>query len=215
MTTLRVLAAACSLQRHAEEAPDQETGTIAMLLRNVSAAGLTASLLMLAGCAGTPYQAYGGRGGYQEKQLREDVLRVTFQGNGFTTQETVQTFWLYRAAELTLQKGYEGFEVLSDLRFVSTDPAYATADGALIRTGAAPIFIPMPSSGRPHPKLEGDIRLLKRPFTPSPPRVFDARALKATLEPHVTKSCGSMMSEREASNNVCAHVHDYLFPKKP
>jgi hypothetical protein len=43
--------------------------------------------------------------------------------------------------------------------------------------------------------------------------VFDAAVLKSALEPHVKKSCGSMMSEREASNNVCPHVHDYLFAK--
>ena len=184
-------------------------------MEHLIARGCTAVLVLLtlAGCVGTGYRESGalGIGGYKQQQLKDDIWRVSFAGNGFTTQESAQTFWLYRAAELALEKGYDGFEILSDMRFVRHEaPHPFDTEGAILKTGAAPLFIPMPSSGPPHPRVEGDIRLLKRPFKPSPPRVFDAAQLKGTLEPHVKgKSCGTVMS---GSNNVCPHAHDYLSP---
>jgi hypothetical protein len=58
------------------------------------------------------------------------------------------------------------------------------------------------------PQLSGEIRLLKRPFTPEPGRVFDAAKLQAFLAPYVTgPKCGG--------DNVCPHVHRYLFPPAP
>jgi len=88
--------------------------------------------LLLASCA-TPYSPTGLLGGFSVKELREDVYRVTFAGNGYTTNETAQAYWLYQCAELTLDKGYYGFEILSDMRFVmrrapdDADPATGRA----------------------------------------------------------------------------------------
>src|SRR5262249_23098684 len=39
-------------------------------------------------------------------------------GNGYTTRESVQVYWLYRCAELAIEKGFTGFEILSDMQFV-------------------------------------------------------------------------------------------------
>lgn len=75
----------------------------------------------LASCA-TPYQQTGFTGGADVQELRPDVFRVSFQGNGYTSRETVQAYWLYRCAELTLEKGFTGFEVLSDMQFVLRRP---------------------------------------------------------------------------------------------
>ena len=38
-------------------------------------------------------------------------MRITFRGNTLTDRETVETYLLYRAAELTLQNGYDYFIV--------------------------------------------------------------------------------------------------------
>ena len=57
-------------------------------------------------------------GGFSVLELRADVWRVTFGGNGYTTTETAQTYWLNRSADLTLEKGYNAFEILSDMQFV-------------------------------------------------------------------------------------------------
>ena len=70
----------------------------------------------LASCA-TPYAQQGLTGGFDVQELRPDVFRVSFQGNGYTTRETVQVYWLYRCAQLAIEKGFNGFEILSDMQF--------------------------------------------------------------------------------------------------
>jgi len=77
---------------------------------------------MLTACA-TPYAERGLLGGFSAIELRPDVWRVRFSGNGYTTRETAQTFWLNRCAELTLEKGYTAFEILSDMQFVMRYPS--------------------------------------------------------------------------------------------
>jgi hypothetical protein len=71
--------------------------------------------LVVAGCAGqpTPYQPMSSSsriaGGYSETRLAADHFRVSFVGNSFTSRERVEASLLYRAAELTLQEGYQWF----------------------------------------------------------------------------------------------------------
>lgn len=167
----------------------------------------------LSGCMSTPYQPSGLTGGFSVLQIRDDVWRVRFGANGFTTRETAQTYWLYRAAELTLERGFDGFEVLSQIPFVRPRDAmhdYAE-ESYFVRAASGPIYIPIYTGGQSdHPLIEGDIRLLKKPFEPSPPKVFDAAALKASLDGHVN---GKKCDINGTSGNVCPHVHDYLFPK--
>lgn len=80
--------------------------------RKIAAA---ASLALLAACAtATPYQPAGWDGtqyGYSEFQLERDRFRVDFAGNSLTDRETVENYLLYRAAELTVQNGYDYFVV--------------------------------------------------------------------------------------------------------
>jgi len=71
---------------------------------------LTSALLL--GCA-TPYQPKGWGGGYSAIQLDSNTLRVTFKGNGHTSRERVDTFLLYRCAEITVQRGYDYFITVS------------------------------------------------------------------------------------------------------
>jgi len=73
--------------------------------------GLIVIGLALASCA-TPYAANGLLGGYSETALAEDVYRITFKGNAYTSAERVQDFALMRAAELTIEKGYSHFVLL-------------------------------------------------------------------------------------------------------
>lgn len=78
---------------------------------------LVAAYLALTACAtATPYQPnIGGQavsGGYSETRLAPDRYRVTFAGNTLTSRDTVEGYLLYRAAELTLADGYDGFRVL-------------------------------------------------------------------------------------------------------
>lgn len=79
----------------------------------IAAAGLAGGLV-LAACAGpTPYQAALESGyGYAEQRVERDRFLVSFSGNALTDRETVETFLLYRAAELTLQENYDYFTVV-------------------------------------------------------------------------------------------------------
>jgi len=66
--------------------------------------------LMVAACATTGlYQARDGESGYAETRLSLTQWRVEFVGDDFTSQETVETYLLYRAAELTAANGFDWF----------------------------------------------------------------------------------------------------------
>lgn len=66
---------------------------------------------IFAGCA-TPYQPRGLAGGYADTRLAADTFRVEFFGNAYTSRAQVETGVLVRAAELTLQHGYDSFVLL-------------------------------------------------------------------------------------------------------
>jgi hypothetical protein len=74
----------------------------------------TAAILMLGACTtATPYQPLSSSarsgGGYSDEKIEEDRYRVTFSGNSMTSRETVERYLLFRAAELTRQRGYDWF----------------------------------------------------------------------------------------------------------
>ena len=48
--------------------------------------------------------------GYSEQRIETDRWRVNFSGNADTSRQTVETYMLYRAAQLTLNSGYDWFE---------------------------------------------------------------------------------------------------------
>jgi len=50
-----------------------------------------------------------GANGYTERELGADQYRISFAGNGLTNRKTVDLYLLYRAAELTQEKGFDYF----------------------------------------------------------------------------------------------------------
>lgn len=119
----------------------------------------------LSGCQATQYQPAAPRDGFGEVEFEGNIWRIRFMHNAFTTRETAQSYWLYRAAELAMSKGYDGFEVLS-----LGGRARSAGDGV----SRSSSFI-----------IEGDIRMLKKPFESIPPKTYNAEALKAVLDPYV------------------------------
>jgi hypothetical protein len=79
--------------------------------------GMTALALALGACSSTgayyqPLEANrASQGGYAEVRLSEDRYEVIFVGNQLTSREQVETYLLYRAAELTLQQRYDWFVI--------------------------------------------------------------------------------------------------------
>jgi hypothetical protein len=82
--------------------------------RKAMVAALAASTLMVAGCATeTTYRPATGQGfnrtGYSDRQVEPGRFLVSFAGNSVTSRDTVERYLLFRAAELTLQNGYDYF----------------------------------------------------------------------------------------------------------
>jgi hypothetical protein len=76
-------------------------------------------IVSITSCA-TPYQPYGITGGYKETPLAPDVVRITVEGNGYTSRDRVQDYALLRAAEMALQSGYPYFVVINERNDTST-----------------------------------------------------------------------------------------------
>jgi hypothetical protein len=80
------------------------------------AAALAGALLATACAYPTPYQPLETRGsvtgGFTEQRIDENRWRVAFAGNTLTSRERVENYLLYRAAELTVQAGYDGFTIV-------------------------------------------------------------------------------------------------------
>ncbi|WP_231568386.1 CC0125/CC1285 family lipoprotein [Novosphingobium malaysiense] len=87
--------------------------------RGMLATGMTALSFALAACStmgSTPYQPLSATspaaGGFSEMRIAPDQYRVTFAGNRLTSRETVESYLLYRAAELTVEQGYDWFAIV-------------------------------------------------------------------------------------------------------
>ena len=77
----------------------------------------TVAFATLAACAtSTPYvPARDGNGyGFSEQRIESNRFRVMFRGNSSTEREVVETYLLYRAAELTLSNGFDYFVVVEN-----------------------------------------------------------------------------------------------------
>ena len=107
-----------------------------MRLRTAATIAALAVAAGLSACAtATPYQpnipGQQVSGGFSETQLEPDRFRVNFAGNSLTSRETVEGFLLFRAAELTVQEGYDWFEIADrnverDRRtYIERDPLYS------------------------------------------------------------------------------------------
>lgn len=103
--------------------------------RALVSAAAAALVALAGGCASpTPYQPLSSAsrtaGGYSDQRLAEDRYRVTFAGNALTSRERVESYLLFRAAELTLEQGYDWFLVIDREmdheieREIRPDPTY-------------------------------------------------------------------------------------------
>ena len=93
------------------------------LVSPLAAAALGA--IALAGCASpAPYapRLHGERTGYTDRELTPTRYQITFIGNSVTSQETVETYLLLRAAEVTRAAGYNNF--VFDTRNTRTHTTY-------------------------------------------------------------------------------------------
>lgn len=101
--------------------------------RNLVLAALGASTLMVAGCATeTAYRPATGRGfdrqGYSDRMIEPGRFLISFSGNSVTSRDTVERYLFFRAAELTLQQGYDYF-LMADRDTKLQSRTYSTGFG--------------------------------------------------------------------------------------
>lgn len=167
-----------------------------------------AGAAILSGCmTATPYQAAPLDGhppgdGYHETRLEPDRWRVVFHGNSLTSRETVETYLLYRAAELTRDQGYDWFVAVtrdteartqllargpSDPWDHSWSPRWRIADRAGWRTWEPEQDRLVVVSAITAYEAIAEIRMGRGPRPGAGPEVYDARDVLATLEARIVR----------------------------
>ncbi len=81
---------------------------------------LTAAVFLAACTHPTPYAPSNGKNGYSDKVIEDNRYWVSFRGNSSTPRDTVETYLLFRAAELTLESGRDWFRIADQDTEVST-----------------------------------------------------------------------------------------------
>lgn len=153
----------------------------------------SAAALAVAGCAtATPYQPAGASGdGYAEQKLENNRYKVTFAGNSSTSRQTVETYLLYRAAEITLQNGYDYFVMAdkgtsADTRYLETYAGYGYGWYYWYPRSAVGL-----STGTANPiteyEAQANILVFKGPKPEDNPAAFDARQIKTNLEVSIVR----------------------------
>lgn len=86
--------------------------------------------VLLSNCS-TPYKSGGLQGGfigggYKERKLDEHTFIVSFRGNRLTEIESVESMFIRRCAELTVENGFDYF-IVKDRSFIDARRTVGTA----------------------------------------------------------------------------------------
>jgi hypothetical protein len=177
---------------------------------------LAALSVGLAACAtATPYQpnirSGAVTGGWSETKIEANRFRVNFNGNSLTSRETVEGYLLFRAAELTVESGFDGFMVAErdtdkqTRTYVDADPFYRPWYGVYGLWRPSWRFYGRGYGWRGWDPFWGDpfwgdrvdvrtveryeasaeILMFKGPKPESDPNAFDARAVIENLKPRI------------------------------
>ncbi|MGZ3299094.1 MAG: CC0125/CC1285 family lipoprotein [Asticcacaulis sp.] len=171
-----------------------------------AAAALMAAgaLAALAGCVTpTPYQPSMGpvadtaHPGYSDTRLEDNRFRIVFAGNDATPRDTVETYLLYHAADLTLQNGYDWFEVVkrtSDQKSrqltTYSDPFFGGVSWRFYRRGWSMWggMDEFDADTREITRYEASAEvLMHHGAKPDAANAYDARQIKANLEPKIVR----------------------------
>jgi hypothetical protein len=158
---------------------------------------------LLAACAtATPYQPSETAGyGFHEQRIEPNRVRITFRGNTLTDRETVETYLLYRAAEVTLENGKDYFVVSnrdteehSRLQGEGFRPSRYGFSYWAYRPywGWSPWYDPFwdePARYREVTRYEAiaEIAMFDGPKPEGDPNAFDAREVQANLQGRIVR----------------------------
>lgn len=168
--------------------------------RKMTAAAAAALALAACQTGPTPYQSGDANApGYSDSRIETDRYRVSFRGNSLTDRETVETYLLYRAAELTLENGYDAFTIVS--RDTDTTRRYVSSGGSPFSSRFSyayfsprygwigawdPFWTPTTVSEVKRYEASAEIRLGKGPKGDDP-NAFDARDVTRNLSGKITR----------------------------
>lgn len=169
-------------------------------MRMIVLAGIA---VLLSACAtATPYQAATSEPyGFQEQRIESNRVRITFRGNSLTDRDTVETYLLYRAAEVTLESGKDYFVVAdrdteAHTRLMGVGPTYPRFGFDYFyyspARGWAPWYDPFwdePLSYREITRYEAvaEIAMFNGPKPADNPNAFDAREVQANLQSRIVR----------------------------
>ena len=164
---------------------------------------IVAAAALLGACAtSTPYQAQTGssRYGFQEQTIESNRVRISFRGNSLTERGTVENYMLYRAAETTLERGFDYFIVAdrdteehSRLQSDVARPRFAFDYWYYSpRYGWSPWYDPFwdqPTSYREVTRYEAvaEIAMFHGEKPADNPNAFDARQVQTNLEGQIVR----------------------------
>ncbi len=167
-------------------------------MKKIIIAGLAVSALaLLSACTTpTPYQPVAGTSayhvGYSDTRIEDGRYRISFAGNDATTRETVENYMLYHAAELTLNSGYDWFEIVkratdSTTRTTTYDDPIAYRFYGRGRWGAWGFGDNWNSDSFEYTRYEASAEILmhKGAKPEGQADAYDARSVKQNLEPKV------------------------------
>lgn len=75
---------------------------------------LSLAALLLTGCASLQQRSFSSLGQFEDFQLNDELYRVRYVGNGYTSQSEAEQIALVQAARITVQNGYRYFSVVED-----------------------------------------------------------------------------------------------------
>lgn len=119
----------------------------------------------------------GGRYGYAETLIEPNRVQVSYNGDTLTPRETVETYLLYRAAETTLQRGFDYFVVVA--HETDEESRYENLSGGRVRLAGATFREVSRHSAT------ADILMFEGDKPPHIANAYDARAVQQALNERI------------------------------
>jgi len=161
--------------------------------------------ILVGGCS-TGYGPDGLYGGYKERAVDEDSYIVSFESFGHTTSQQVWNYWIFRCAELTLEKGHQFFELVPTTETAYNLPSeilqpimftmlpFVKVNNNLIKPVRYQVTY---SAGTPNYLSSGLVNMYSLPVPQSAGMVLDAKAIVTVLKDYVSSRGGIKPPEKK------------------
>ncbi len=146
--------------------------------------------LTLSACA-TPYGKYGLLGGFTDSRIDENTFSISVDTNGYTKQQTTSMQAMYRAAELTVENGYDYFVITNDsknptgMTINMPGSSYTTVNSFGNTATARTTYNPGAAIPMVFPNSTLVIKSFKGNKPTDAPNAYDARSVMTYLGPQI------------------------------